>query len=387
MSAQRKAATAGGARRTTAARGKAHAGKSKVAVLIGTKKGGYILRGGGDRARWSVEGPLFPGVPVYHMTYDPRDGRSMWAALNATFGGPRIERSMDLGKTWKTVRNPVFRDDTGMVLKRTWHIEPGHPDDPDAVWAGTEPAALFCTREGGEYWEAISGLNDHPTRDRWQAGGGGLGLHSIAIDAGNAKHIAIGISAGGVYESTDGGVTWRPWNEAVRAEHLPERRPTVGQCVHKLVAHPAEAGLFFQRNHSGVYWRAAKDKKWIETTDGLPTDYGFAGAAHPHDARSAYVIPLDPQMRMSTTEGTKGLAVYRTSDRGTTWKRLDGGLPKGMVAEVMREGMSIDALDPVGVYFGTQSGELWASADEGKSWERIVQYLPPVLSVTAATLG
>lgn len=366
---------------------KATAKKAKVAILVGTKKGGYIFRGGADRGRWTVEGPLFAGVPVYHMTYDPRDGRSLWAALNATFGGPRIERSTDLGKTWKTVSNPIFREDTGMVLKRTWHLEPGHRDDPDAVWAGTEPAALFCTREAGEYWEPIHGLNDHPTRDRWQAGGGGLGLHSIAIDVGDRKHMAIGISAGGAYESTDGGVTWHPWNEATRAEHLPEKEPKVGQCVHKLLAHPGQPGLFFQRNHSGVYWRSAKDKKWIETTEGLPTDYGFAGAVHPRDARTAYVIPLEGRMRMSTADATNGLAVYRTEDRGRTWKRLDRGLPAGMNAEVMREGMSADALDPAGLYFGTQSGELWGSADEGKSWERLAQYLPPVLSVTAATLG
>lgn len=357
-----------------------------VAVLVGTKKGSYIFRGSGERARWEVEGPLFPGAPVYHMAFDPRDGQTIWAALNATWGGPRIEKSADLGKTWKTVNNPVFREDSGMVLKRTWHIEPGHPDDPDTVWAGTEPAALFRTQDGGEYWGPVTGLNDHPTRSRWEAGGGGLGLHSIAIDAADPRHLAIGISAGGAYESRDGGATWRPWNEAVRAEHLPEKKPEVGQCVHHLVAHPTISGLFFQRNHFGVYWRAAGDDRWTETTSGLPTDYGFAGAIHPRDGSTAYVIPLGPELRMATPKETGSLAVYRTSDRGRSWQRLAKGLPDGMSAEVMREGLSTDRLDPVGLYFGTQSGELWASADEGASWTRIAQYLPPILSVTTATI-
>jgi photosystem II stability/assembly factor-like uncharacterized protein len=355
-------------------------------LLVGTKKGGYIFRAGAGRAKWQSEGPHFKGGPVYHMAFDARDGKTMWAAINSTWGGPRIERSQDLGKTWKAVRNPIFREDAGMVLKRTWHIEPGHADEPDAVWAGTEPAALFKTTDGGEYWRTIDGLNSHPTRNRWEPGGGGLGLHSIAIDSGDARHIGIGISAGGAYESTDGGVTWRPWNEATKAKHLPEKEPTVGQCVHKLLAHPAEAGLFFMRNHEGVYWRGRKETKWTETTKGLPTDYGFAGAVHPRDAKTAYVIPLGAYMRMSTVEDTNGLAVYRTEDRGKTWKRLDRGLPKGMAAEVMREGMTTDRLDPLGVYFGTQAGELWASTDEGTSWERVAQYLPPILSVSAATI-
>ena len=357
----------------------------KVAILVGTKKGGYVFRGNADRSKWTVDGPHFAGAPVYHMAYDPRDGRSMWAAVNSTWGGPRIERSSDLGKTWKTVSNPVFREDMNMVLRRTWHIEPGHADDPDVVWAGTEPAGLFRTRDGGEYWENIDGLNRHPTRDRWEPGGGGLGLHSIAVDRGDARHMAVGISAGGLYETRDGGVSWQAWNEAVRAGHLPKKEPKVGQCVHKLLA-TSSAGQFFQRNHEGVYWRGPKDKKWVETTEGLPTDYGFAGAVHPHDAKTAYVIPLDPRLRMSTPESTEGLAVYRTTDRGKTWTRLDRGLPKAMNAEVMREGLSVDALETPGLYFGTQAGELWGSTDEGKSFTRIAQYLPPVYSVTAATI-
>lgn len=358
--------------------------KRSVAVLVGTKKGAYIFRGDAARRRWKAEGPLFPGEPVYHLAFDPRDGRSIWAACNYTWGGPKIRLSRDLGKTWSITSNPVFREPSSLTFKRAWHIEPGPASKPDVVWVGIEPAALFKTTDGGKYWDPAIGLNDHPSREKWEAGGGGLGLHSIAIDAADPNRMAIAISAGGAYESRDGGITWRPWNEATRAEHLPKKRPEVGQCVHHLVAHPTVGGVWFQRNHFGVYWRGADDKKWLETTAGLPTDYGFAGALHPSDAKTAYVIPLEGRMRMSPPAG---LAVYRTADRGKTWRRLDRGIPKAALAEVMREGLSTDRLEPVGLYFGTTSGELWASASEGTSWERIASYLPPILSVTTATLG
>jgi photosystem II stability/assembly factor-like uncharacterized protein len=354
-----------------------------VAILVGTEKGGYILRAGAPRKRWQREGPLFAGEPVFHMAFDPRDG-SFWAACNLSWGGPKIRVSRDLGKTWKVTSNPAFPEASGQTFKRVWHVEAGAAGDRDTVWVGVEPAALFRTRDRGEHWEPISGLNEHATRGKWEPGGGGLALHSIGIDAADPKHMAIGISAGGVYESRDGGGSWRPWNEATRAEHLPEKRPEVGQCVHKLLAHPTDGGVWFQRNHFGVYWRDSNDAKWQETSKGLPTDYGFAGALHPFEANTAYVIPLDPNMRMAPPPG---VAVYRTEDRGKTWKRLDRGIPKGAVTEVMREGMTTDRLDPLGLYFGTIGGEVWASADEGKSWTLIADYLPPVLSVSAATLS
>ena len=358
--------------------------KRSVAILVGTKKGAYIFRGDVSRKRWKGEGPLFPGEPVYHMAFDPRDGSTVWAACNNLWGGPKIRLSRDLGKTWTVTANPKFPEGSPLTFKRIWHIEPGHPSQPRVVWAGVEPAGLFRTKAGGEYWDPVDGMNDHPTRDRWEAGGGGLALHSIAVDAGDPKHMAVGISAGGAFETRDGGLSWRPWNEATRAEHLPEKRPEVGQCVHHLVAHPVSPGVFFQRNHFGVYWRDAGDKKWLETTAGLPTDYGFAGAVQPFDAKTAYVVPLDPRLRMAEAPG---VAVYRTDDRGRTWRRLARGIPKGAVAEVMREGLSTDRLDPVGLYFGTIGGDLWASPDDGKSWQLVAEYLPPILSVSTATVG
>jgi hypothetical protein len=354
-----------------------------VAILVGTRKGAYIFRGDERRQRWEAEGPLFAGEPVYHMAFDPRDNCSVWAACNWTWGGPKIRRSGDLGRSWSVVSNPVFREPSPLTFKRAWHIEPGHPTQPDVTWVGVEPAALFRTMDRGEYWEPVAGLNEHPTRERWESGGGGLALHSIAIDAGDPKHMAVGISAGGAYESRDGGLTWRPWNEATRAEHLPDKEPEVGQCVHHLVAHPASPGVWFQRNHFGVYWRGSDDPRWVETTEGLPTDYGFAGAIHPHDPATAYVIPLDPNLRHAPEPG---VAVYRTADRGRRWERLDRGLPKGATVEVMREGLATDRLDPAGLYFGAISGDLWASADEGASWSLVAEYLPPILSVSTATI-
>ncbi|HET8567872.1 MAG TPA: exo-alpha-sialidase [Candidatus Limnocylindria bacterium] len=357
--------------------------RRSVMLMVGTKKGAYLFRSGAARTRWTSEGPIFPGEPVFHMAHDPRDGESLYAACNFTWGGPKIRASRDLGKTWKVVGNPAFPEGDDRTFARTWHIEPGHASTPKVVWAGVEPAALFRSDDRGASWKPVSGLNDHPTRKKWEPGGGGLALHSIGIDAGDAKHMAIGISAAGAFESTDGGATWHPWNEATRAEHLPNKKPEIGQCVHKLLAHPTRPGEWYQRNHFGVYWRRDGDREWQETTEGLPTEYGFAGATHPEDADTAYTIPLDPYLRIAQQPG---LAVYRTGDRGKTWKRMGKGIPKGATAEVMREGMATDRLDPLGVYFGTINGEVWASNDDCRSWERIAEYLPPILSVSTATV-
>ncbi len=357
--------------------------KRGVVVMVGTKKGAYLLRSSASRVRWTREGPLFPGEPVFHMSFDPRDGASLYAACNLTWGGPKIQVSRDAGKTWSVASNPAFPKGHRNTFRRTWHVEPGHASTPDVVWAGVAPAGLFKSTDRGMTWQPVLSLIDHPTADQWQAGGAGeSALHSIAIDPDDPKTLAIGISAGGVYETQDGGKTWRPWNQGVVAEHLPNKEPEVGQCVHKLVAHGASAGVRFGRFHNRVYFRNAGQPKWEDRTEGLPSDYGFAGAVHPHDADTAYVIPMDERVRLAHPT----VAVYQTQDRGKTWKRADRGVPKGTTAEVMREGLATDRLDPAGIYFGTIAGEVWASADEGKRWARIAQYLPPILSVSAGTL-
>ncbi|HEX4743840.1 MAG TPA: exo-alpha-sialidase [Candidatus Limnocylindria bacterium] len=368
-----------------------------VAVLVGTKKGLFVLRSGAARSRWRVEGPHFAGQPVTHASFDPRDGASIYAAVNATWGGPRIEVSRDLGKTWKTAANPAFPKGTvgaaagggadgELSFKETWHIEPGHASTPDIVWAGTAPAAIFRSDDRGMTWTLVPGLSGHPSRKTWNPGGAGtINLHSIAVDAADPKKLAVGISAGGVYETRDGGKTWAPRNTGLTTEtYAPGVVMESGQCVHHLVAHPTAPNVRFMQAHEGIWWWNEAQSRWDSGGDtGRPANYGFAAAIHPHDTETGYVFPLDWPQRMSNE---LGVAVYRTRDRGKTWKRMTAGLPKGAPMEVMREGLATDRLDPAGVYFGTNAGEVWASADEGKTWQRAAEYLPPVLSVGTATL-
>jgi len=354
-----------------------------VMVLVGTKKGVFLYRSGLSRERWRLDGSHFPGETVYHVAFDPRDGASLYSGINMSWGGPRVEVSRDLGKTWKTGKNPAFPADSELTFQRTWHIEPGHPSQPNVMWAGVEPAALFRSDDRGETWVSVKALNEHPERKQWTPGGGGLGLHSIAIDPADPKWLMIGISAAGVYESRDGGKSWATANRQTKAPLPVPKGSDLGRCVHHLVAHPVVPGARFQQNHVGAYFRDAGEDAWTEVTKGLPSDFGFAAAIHPRDPKTAYLFPLEDRMRMSPANGG---GVYRTRDRGKTWTRLANGLPRGARYEVMREGMATDRLDPAGVYFGTTNGELWGSADEGRSWALIAQHLPAILSVETATL-
>jgi hypothetical protein len=351
----------------------------KVVLLVGTKKGMFILRSNADRSKWDAEGPRWAPTPIHHAAYDPRD-RSMYAAVNSTWGGARIEYSRDMGKTWQTSKNPAFPPDSGRTFYQTWHIEPGHASTPDVVWAGTEPAGLFKSEDRGETWTLNKALDDQPSREKWVPGFGGMGLHSIAIDAKDPKKMMVGISVGGVYTTTDGGTTWSQDNKKSGGD---SERPDVFYCIHKLLAHPRESDVRFMRVHEEVYWRDPGETQWRFITPGLPTSFGFAAAIHPRDTSTAYVIPLDAMKRTATPFG---IGVYRTRDKGKSWERLDRGLPPGAPLESVREGMHNDGLDPMGLYFGTANGDVWASRDEGESWTRIAQYLPYVTSVHAATV-
>ncbi len=353
-----------------------------VTLFVGTSKGLYVFRSGATRTRWRREGPHFVGEPIYHAGFDPRDGSSVYVATNQTWGGPRIEVSRDVGRTWTTASNPKFPEGSDLAFARTWHIEPGHATQPDVVWAGVEPAALFRSDDRGMTWQPVPGMNEHKSRSQWSPGNGGLGLHSIAIDARDAKWMAIGISAAGVFESRDGGKTWGPANKGIRSQYIPDPEAEIGHCIHHLVAHPGASGVRFQKVHDNAYWREGGDSRWTDVTAGLPSEFGFAAAIHPHDAATAYTVPLDPRPRLAPEPG---IAVYRTRDRGQNWKRMSRGLPRGAQLEVLREGLTTDRLDPAGVYFGSKDGGVWASADEGTSWRQVAAYLPPVLSVTAAT--
>ena len=354
-----------------------------VLVLLGTKKGVYVFRSGAARERWRAEGPYHAGQPVYHVAFDPRDGQSLYAGINMTWGGPRVEISRDLGKTWKPGKNPAFPKGDPRTFSRTWHIEAGHAKEPNVMWLGTEPASLFKSTDRGETWEPVTALNDHEDAQKWVPGGGGLGLHSIAVDAGDPKAMTIGISSGGIYETTDGGRSWTRMNYGLNSP-VPIEKDGDLNCVHHVVASPTVPGARFQQAHTGAYFKDAGEKKWTNVTTGLPTDYGFASAIHPRDAKTAFLFPLEFPMRMSPA--ATGAAVWRTRDRGKKWTKLANGLPRGASYEVMRDGMATDRLDPAGVYFGTQSGEIWGSADEGRTWALIAQHLPPIYSVETATL-
>jgi len=358
-----------------------------VALLVGTEKGLYVLRASASRKRWRTESPSFEGQPVYHASFDPRDGASVYAAVNHTWGGPRIEVSPDLAKSWKTAANPAFPTGSDRTFTKTWHIEPGHAATPKVVWAGVDHGALFRSDDRGMSWTLVPGLTDHPTSKLWNPGGAGtINLHSIAVDAVDPKRLAVGISSGGVYETRDGGTTWSPRNAGLTTEtYAPGVKMEAGQCVHHLVAHPSTGAVRFMQAHEGIWWWNEAKSRWDTGGDtGRPANYGFAAAIHPHDVDTAYAFPLDwPQRRTNVL----GAAVYRTRDRGKTWTRHATGLPKGAPMEVMREGLATDRLDPAGVYFGTNAGEVWGSVDEGRTWERLAAYLPPILSLSTATLG
>src|ERR671935_496926 len=362
-----------------------------VRLLVGTKKGLYQLQSDADRKKWTMlEGPYGAPAPIHHASFDPRD-QSMYAAINSTWGGSRIEYSRDLGKTWTVSKNPAFPPGSDRTFYQTWHIEPGHPKTPNVIWAGTEPAALWKSEDRGETWTLNQSLDDQPSRKEWVPGFGGMGLHSIAIDSADPKFMQVGISVGGVYTTKDGGTSWQrdnrqtggPGGASFERTGPDDRRPDVFGCIHKLLAHPKVGGVRFMRVHEEVYWREPGETTWTFRTPGLPSNFGFAAAIHPHDRSTAWCIPLDGAKRVASD----GIAVYKTTDKGATWTRHDAGLPKGAPLESLREGMDNDDFDDVGVYFGTANGDVYASRDEGKSWERIAQYLPYVTSVHAATLA
>jgi len=353
-----------------------------IALLVGTRKGLYVFRSDASRATWEASEPYAELAPVYHASFDPRDGVSMYLAVNASWGGPRIEVSRDRGRTWKAVANPAFPAGGDRAFSRTWHIEPGHAKEPNVVWAGTEPAALFRSDDRGESWSLVRSLDDQPTRAQWAPGFGGMGLHSIAIDAADPRRMSVGVSVGGVYTTTDGAATWATDNEGIEYMFPDAPAGSVAHCIHKLLAHPRDAGLRFMKVHEHVYWREQSATSWTQVTAGLPDAFGFAAAIHPRDAATAFVIPLAGRQRLAPPPG---IAVWRTRDRGRSWERRTTGLPAAPL-EVLREGLATDRLDPLGLYFGTANGEVWASRDEGDSWTRVAQYLPYVLSVHAATI-
>jgi photosystem II stability/assembly factor-like uncharacterized protein len=357
-----------------------------VLLLVGTMKGAFVLRANAARKKWDVGGPYFPGSAVYAMGYDGREGRHrIWAGPHSMHFGALLQSSDDFGKTWTNPEsaNVKFPESAGAALTRIWQIAPGRESEPDTMYCGVEPAALFTSKDVGETWSLVEGLWNHPHRAKWMPGAGGLCLHTILPDPKNAQKMRIAISAAGMYATDDGGATWRASNKGVRAEFLPDKYPEFGQCVHKVVQAKQKPQRMYLQNHWGLYRSDDAGETWKDVANGVPSDFGFCMAVHPDDPDSVWIVPMESDMFRCSPEGK--LRVYRTRNGGKKWEPMAKGLPqKDAYETVLRDALAVDAADPVGVYFGTRSGKLFGSANEGKSWSAIADGLPPVVCVKTA---
>ncbi len=353
-----------------------------VVVLLGTRKGLFLLESDAARREWALEGPHLPGWSVFHAVVDPRD-RTIHAATNSDVYGATVHRSADRGQSWTRAEELGLPEESGLTLEKTWHVEPGRDGEDGRLWLGCAPGALFRTDDGGETWQPVEAILGHPTRERWHPGAGGMCCHSIQLDPDEPERMYVGISAAGVFRTEDGGENWAPANQGTAADFLPEPFPDVGQCVHKLLLHPGRPGRLWQQNHCGVYRSDDRGESWERLEgNGLPSGFGFPLALDHRDADAAFVVPEVGAENRVTCDGRLG--VYRTQDGGSSWELLTDGLPQRAWGAVMREGFSSDRLDPPGIYLGAQSGSLFVSADAGGSWLEAVAQLPPILSVEAA---
>ena len=357
-----------------------------VLLLAGTMKGAFLLRSDSRRRQWDVGGPSFPGSAVYAMAWDGRAGRRrIWAGPNSMHWGGLLRSSDDFGRTWTNPEeaNVKFPEGSGAALKQIWQIVPGRETEPDTLYCGVEPAAVFVSRDAGATWTLNDGLWNHPHRPKWEPGGGGLCLHTILPDPADPDRIRVAISTGGMYVTEDAGASWRASNRGVRADFLPDKHPEFGQCVHKVAQSRQRADRMFLQNHWGLYRSDDRGESWTDIANGVPSDFGFAIAIHPRDADCAWIVPLESDEFRCTPEGR--LRVYRTRDAGASWQPLADGLPQdGAYETVLRDALAVDPLDGAGVYFGTRSGKVFGSADEGDHWAELVDGLPPVISVKAA---
>jgi len=354
-------------------------------LLVGTTKGAFILRSNINRSRWEVGGPYFHGHAVYALAYDDRAGEHRLWASTQSFWGTTLRSSEDFGRIWTNPQEATIRfpADTGLSLKNIWQISLGRPDEPNVLYCGVEPAALFESHDAGETWSFVRGLFDHPHRPRWVPGNGGLALHTIVLDPADKQRMYVAISSGGVYRTNDGGHTWSAQNRGVRAMFLPGKYPEFGQCVHKIVMHPARPERLFLQNHWGLYRSDDAAENWKDIANGVPSDFGFAMVMHPRDADCVYVVPVESDQFRCACDGR--LRVYRTRNSGASWEPLARGLPQKQAYEtVLRDAMIVDSLDPVGIYFGTRSGQLFGSRDEGKTWNKILEGLPAIVCVRSA---
>lgn len=369
-----------------------------IALLISTKKGAFIFNSDNKRRAWTINGPIFLGNIVHHLMLDPRDGRTLLLAAKTGHLGPTIFRSTNFGKTWQeATKPPAFpkapAGEKGLVLDHVFWLTPGHASEPQVWYAGTSPQGLFRSEDGGESWESVSGFNDHPMRITWIGGLGdgtpdGPKLHSIIVDPRDPHHMYIGMSGGGVFESTDKGADWQPLNAGSSADFFPDPWPEYGQDPHCVRQHRLAPDILYQQNHCGIYRMDRRAGRWERIGERMPKkigDIGFPMVLHPRDPHTCWVFPMDgTQVWPRTSPGGKP-AVYVTRNAGKRWQRLDNGLPpKQAWFTVFRQAMTADARDPVGIYFGTTCGEVWASANEGAQWRCIARHLPHIYAVEAA---
>jgi photosystem II stability/assembly factor-like uncharacterized protein len=369
---------------------------SGVRVLVGTRKGAFVLTADGKRERWDVSGPHFAGWEIYHLKGSPADPNRLYASQTSGWFGQVIQRSNDGGKTWETVDNKFVYDGTAGThqwydgtqhpweFARVWHLEPSL-SDPNTVYAGVEDAALFRSTDGGGSWEELSGLRRHPTGPSWSPGAGGMCLHTIVIDPRNPNRLFVAISAAGAFRSDDAGKTWRPINRGLKSQGIPDPTAEVGHCVHRIAMHKSRPDVLFMQKHWDVMRSDDGGESWREVSGNLPTDFGFPIDVHAHEPETIYVVPIKSDSEHFPLDGK--LRVYRSRSGGNEWEALTKGLPqRDCYVNVLRDAMAVDSLDACGVYFGTTGGQVYASPDAGNSWTAIVRDLPPVLSVEVQTL-
>ena len=390
---------------------------SSVRVLVGTRKGAFILTADGGRQKWEVSGPHFAGWEIYHLKGSPVDPNRIFASQSSSWFGQVIQRSDDGGKTWhqpgtpagEVAKNPkgfamgesnkFVYDTTGKPLtthqwydgsqhpwefKRVWHLEPSLTD-PDTVLAGVEDAALFKSTDGGRSWNELSGLRGHGTGPLWAPGAGGMCLHTILVDPSNPQRIFIAISSAGAFRTDDGGQTWKPINRGLHSQYIPNPTAEVGHCVHRIALHPAKPNTLFMQKHWDVLRTDDAGDNWHEVSGNLPTDFGFVVDVHAHEPNTVYVVPIKSDSEHFVPEGK--LRVYRSRTGGNEWEPLTKGLPQeNCYVNVLRDAMAVDSLDSCGIYFGTSGGQVYCSPDGGDSWAPIVRDLPAVVSVEVQTL-
>ncbi|HVV30173.1 MAG TPA: exo-alpha-sialidase [Mycobacteriales bacterium] len=369
---------------------------SGVRVLVGTRKGAFVLTSDEGRTRWDVAGPHFAGWEIYHVKGSPLDPSRLFASQSGGWFGQLIQRSDDGGASWSPVGNEFSYDGEAGThqwydgtphpweFTRVWHLEPS-VHDPDTVYAGVEDAALFRSTDGAHSWQELAGLRRHGSGPSWQPGAGGMCLHTIVQDPSTADRLFVAISAAGVFRTDDGGGSWRPMNRGLRSEGIPDPDADVGHCVHRIALHPARPDVLFMQKHWDVMRSDDAGESWHEISGNLPTDFGFPIEVHPHDPDTVYVVPITSDAHHFPPDGK--LRVYRSRVGGLEWEPLTRGLPQqDCYVNVLRDAMAVDSLDRCGVYFGTTGGQVYVSADEGDSWAPIVRDLPAVLSVEVQTL-